>query len=50
MFSSVNSSGATAEELEGIALDVEERIQAAEKDTANLRQLQVLLKGLGSGA
>ncbi len=41
---------ATAEELEGIALDVEERIQAAEKDTANLRQLQVLLKGLGSGA
>lgn len=37
----------TADELESIALEVEERIQTAEKDTANLRQLQALLKGIG---
>ena len=37
----------TADELESIALEVEERIQTAEKDTANLRQLQTLLKSIG---
>jgi len=36
----------TAEEIESIALDVEERIQSAEKDTADLRQFKDILKSL----
>ena len=36
----------TAEELESIALDIEERMQTAEKDTADLRQFKEILKSL----
>lgn len=37
----------TANELDGIALEYEERMQAIERDTDKLRQLQTLLKSLG---
>jgi len=36
-----------ADDIETIGLDVEERMQAVEKDTEKLRQLQSLLKSLG---
>lgn len=36
------------QELEAVALDVADHIQKVEKDSEKLRQLQALLKGLGS--
>lgn len=37
----------TANDLDGIALEYEERMQTIERDTDKLRQLQTLLKSLG---
>jgi hypothetical protein len=36
-----------ADQIDAVALDVEERVQTIEKDTDKLRQLQVLLKSIG---
>lgn len=36
-----------ADELDGIAIEYEERMQAIQRDTEKLRQLQTLLKSLG---